>query len=249
VIPSQLLAGLFRNKLNLKLEAFQMKHDYKTSRKGSILFLEIFDDEEAKQQGSSRAVTAMRRIFCSSSYTVESYQVSIQRGLLDDAFWNSNQVYDLVIMDHAIFSGSSGPQDRSEALTRTSVQIQNSGILDWLWRSHIRGSDIVAIEGALDIVGGSNKIIQQYLIRPGASGFDDVCHALRSEGAENTTCVGVLEGSAYIVDVDTGEAEMVIAPHKEALIRKAGWDVPADLSGLVDDADDDFGFMAAYSNA
>ena len=249
VIPSQLIAGLFRNKLNLKLETFQMKHDYNTSRKGSIIFLEIFDEEEATQQGSSRAVTAMKHIFYSPSYTVESYQISIQRGLLDDGFWNTDQVYDLVIIDHPIFSASSEPQARSEVLTRASSQLQNSGILDWLWQSHIRGSDVVAIEGALDIVGGSNKIIQQYLIRPGASGFDDVCHALHCGGAGNTTCVGVLEGSAYVVDVDTGEAEMVVAPNKEALIRKAGWDVPADLSGIIDDADDDFGFMVAYSNA
>ena len=119
----------------------------------------------------------------------------------------------------------------------------------------MRGADIIAIEGAVELVGSNSHqsyipILPHYQLRAGGgtnnAGFDDVITSL--ENTTNVTCVGILDGSGYIVDVETGEAEMIIAPHRDALIKKATWAEP-DGVGCVDEADDDFGFIAAYASS
>lgn len=267
VVGGSILAGYFIRRLQHKIEAFEMMHDYNVSRQGKVLILKIYHEDDFGNESiasSASASRAISRVFASHGHRIDEYDVSIQYGPLDDSFWNTmhRDQYDLVVLDHAILS-TSDAQERLNRMNGARIVLQD--VLCNIWQEHVKGTDVFAIEGAAELLGkpGCNlqnvpespSIIPFYGIRAGggAAGFDDVCYALLQEnsaGSKLQTCVGILEGSGYLIDHVTGEAEMIIAPSKEALIRKATWDIPdIPSSDCLDEADDDMGFMIALSAA
>lgn len=255
VVGGSVLAGYFKRRLDHKLEAFEMMNDYSISKRGRILLLSIIHDFSREINGSKSAVGAITSVFESSNHIVDAYTISTESGVLDDGFWNITQQYDLIVLDNPILCVESA-QDRLKIMNGVRNAMQD--VLIQVWQHHTTGSDILAIEGAIELLGkpvipdASPSVLPFYGLRAGggATGFDDVCYAFVEENRQFNTCVGILEGSGYIIDCTTGESEMVIAPYKEALIRKATWEAPNVPSiPYLDEADDDMGFMVAYTSS
>lgn len=252
VVPARIVASLLLDTLKHRIEAFSMRHDYQLSRKGNIVIIQIQSSDHTSR--TDTAVSAMKKVFEQQHITVRKFDTSADSCTLDDSFWCISDPIDLIVVDFPILSGHDDHQARSTMYKECRKHMDSNGILQILWQEYMRGSDIVAIEGAVELLGRSDvsetpAILPMYSIRPGGGkfGFDDVCLSLMDDNQENQTCVGILEGSVYTVDTRTGEAEMLMAPYKEALIKKATWDCPVACSGNVDEADDDFGYMTAFT--
>lgn len=142
-------------------------------------------------------------------------------------------------------------------------RLANAGIMQALWTRHWLGCSITAIGPACALLGAWKPckdserpsvengfpIIPWYGIRvggKGSHGWDEVCEAAASKITEfqNTTIVGILETSAYSVDPITGNADMFVAPTRESLVGVATWE---QNQADVEDADDDFGYLVAFS--
>jgi DnaJ-class molecular chaperone len=254
VVGASILSGLLKRRLDHKLETFEMQHDYESCRKGGIVILKIFHDHLIHDTDIKKsAVNAVSSVFSTCNYKTVEYSISTTCGLIDDSFWSVMQDCDLIVLEHSVLLISDA-EERLRLMDAARNAMQD--VLTQVWQKHMTGCDILAIEGAVELLGKPSTnsispcILPFYGLRAGGgpSGFDDVCYALGEEKRQFTTCVGVLEGSGYIVDYTTGEAEMIIAPYKEALIRKATWDPPCVASvPELDEADDDMGYMVAYA--
>lgn len=258
-VAGSILAGYLQRRIEHRLETFEIMSDYTKSRRGRILVLQIEHHEDLLTGGStfeSLATKAISEVFASSGHIIDTFTISTLYGVIDDGFWNTSKDCDLIVVDHPILSISDAHK-RLEIMNKTREVMQD--VLIQIWREHMTGSDILAIEGAVELLGKPSItynapeppcILPFYALRAGGghSGFDDVCHAFAEESKQFATCMGILEGSGYLVDYATGEAEMIIAPHKEALIQKATWVAPQISSTpSLDEADDDMGFMIAFA--
>ena len=266
VVSASIVGGHVLKRVRHRIEASEMI-DESAGRTPRVLLIDIGNDEvdlSLSSLSSSSSLSALRQIFAAVRASVTTVSVSPHRGLLDDAIWSTSAPYDVVVLNHAILSASTSSADREAIMATTRVHLTD--VMSLIGLHHMRGADIVAIEGAVALLGlPSHKtkldeldeehdanfseydytpILPYYRLRAGGgtnnAGFDDVLTSL--DAAVPTTCVGVLDGSAYLVDPTTGEAEMIIAPHRDALITKATWD-----DRDAGEADDDFGFIVAYS--
>jgi DnaJ-class molecular chaperone len=258
-VGASVVAGYFSGKRRHRVEAMELNED--TSRKKvSVLIVDI---QSASNTGS-KALIAVRRVFGFAD--VHEVPVCPTGGVLDDGVWSSVEgtslgTYDVIVINHTLLSGKKSTVSSEEReRTLAGIRTQTRDLMVLVWQHYMRGADVIAIEGAVELLGKGYQgkeeamgcscpdILPQYKVRAGGglAGFDDVITSLYR--TSHTTCVGVLEGSAYLVDSSTGEAEMVVAPHRDALIQKSTWEEPSCMSSTsIEEADDDYGFIVAYT--
>lgn len=195
-------------------------------------------------------------------------------GHLEDSAWSKLHHADAIILDLRLSQESnclstSGEDKSSEreteaeqresALESARRSLEDSGILQTIWSRHWAGASIVASGDACGLLGREKKeekrdekfnfaVLPWYGVRAGswAAGWQHACLGAVKTGV---TTVGVLASSAYVVDTVTGEAELVIAPCKEALVARAEWDGPTGAAERAEEADEDFGYFAAFRAA
>ena len=183
---------------------------------------------------------------------------------IEDTTWASLFEADVIILDLGL---DDRQNDQEKILSEIMELFDDTGILHAIWMRHWFGCSIAAIGPACAILGSwyktsstegspitSPSIIPFYGLRSGGSrdnGWNHVCRAaeeaklyLSKPTCGTFTVAGVLESSAYIIDPLTGNAEMIVAPKRESLINVATWDQE---ESQVDEADDDFGFLVAFS--
>ena len=270
VVGASVLGGWVVHRVRHRIEAGAMMEgggegegEGEGGRRPRVLVIDICGgdgDGSSFSAPSSASLDALRRIFDASYAACTVVPVDAHRGLLDDAVFATSAPFDVVVLNHAVLRTSSSSTNREA--TMASVRAHMTDVMALVGLHHMRGADIVAIEGAVELLGRGRgvqeggeeeeepsytPILPFYQLRAGGAtnnaGFDDVIAAIAADQTTHATCVGVLDGSAYTIDPITGEAEMIIAPHRDALIKKAAWD-----DGDANEADDDFGFIVAYTS-
>lgn len=248
VVGGSLVAGYVARRVRHRIDATEMIEESESTRNARVLTIDIaVGDDEPR----ASTLGAMRQVFECRSSTITNVTVCPHRGALDDAIWSSSAPYDAIVLSHAVLSSSASSAERESSMS--AVRACLADVMSLVNLHRLRGADIVAIEGAVELLGARTgslyaPILPHYQLRAGGgtnnAGFDDVITSL--ETTSDTRCVGILDGSAYVVDVETGEAEMIIAPHRDALVKKATWCEPEGVG--VDEADEDFGFIVAYAS-
>ena len=260
VVGASVLGGWVVHRVRHRIEAGAMIEGGgggEGGRRPRVLVIDICGgDGSSFSAPSSASLDALRRIFDASYAACTVVSVDPHRGLLDDAVFATSAPFDVVVLNHAVLRTSSSSTNREA--TMASVRTHMTDVMALVGLHHMRGADIVAIEGAVELLGRGRGVQEEekpsytpilpfYQLRAGGStnnaGFDDVIAAIAADQTTHATCVGVLDGSAYTIDPITGEAEMIIAPHRDALVKKAAWD-----DGDANEADDDFGFIVAYTS-
>lgn len=247
VVGGSLVAGYVSNRVRQRIDAMEMIEESGSSRNARVLMIDVAVGDNEPQISTLRA---MRQVFECRSTVVTSVTVCPHLGVLDDAIWSTSVPYDAIVLSHAVLGSSASSAERESSMAAVRARLVD--VMSLVNLHHLRGADIIAVEGAVELLGASMgssyaPILPHYQLRAGGApnnaGFDDVITSLAN--SSDTCCVGILDGSVYVVDVETGEAEMIIAPHREALVKKATWCEPKG----VDEADDDFGFIVAYASS
>ncbi|KAH7615630.1 hypothetical protein Ndes2526B_g09623 [Nannochloris sp. 'desiccata'] len=181
--------------------------------------------------------------------------------VLEDTAWAALHNAEVIILDLCVptkgSSSSEGEaQNKEECIAGAHWCLENTGILHALWERHWIGVPIIAIGDSCSLLGtfGNERkyhsVLPWYAVRAGGStaGWQNVCLAAASA---KITAVGVLETSAYVVNGVHGVAELLVAPCKEALVARAGWEGPEGaVAAVIEEAEHDFGYFAAFcSNA
>jgi DnaJ-class molecular chaperone len=153
-------------------------------------------------------------------------------------------------------------------LERAHQRLCQAGILQAVWANHWRGCHVVAAGDACAFLGAwrlprtantsaasvstsvlptmALPILPWYAMRAGGGaekGWSSASFAATQHAADKRPTVGVLETSAYSIDSTTGCAELLVAPCREAIVGVASWEQGSD----VEEADDDFGYLAAFT--
>ena len=220
---------------------------------------------------ASRAVLGALQMHLPSVVTSIA-SLRVPDGDLDDSTWSLLHNADAIILDMQTFtslqesiadrkhkdsceSWEYEAQQRENALEIARNSLENRGILHAIWSQHWAGATIIASGAACGLLGREKSsespnfaVLPWYAVRAGGweAGWQDVCLAAVRTGM---TTVGVLASSAYVVDMITGEAELLIAPCKEALIARAGWEGPRGAAVRAEEADEDYGYFAAYTSS
>lgn len=245
VVGGSLVAGYVSRRMQHRMDAMELIEESDSRRNARVLMIVVGDDQPRRS-----TLRAMRRVLECKSTVVTSVTICPHLGVLDDAIWSSSAPYDAIILSHAVLSSAESSAARESSMA--TVRARLTDVMSLVNLHRLRGADVIAVEGAVELLGarmGSSyaPILPLYQLRAGGgtndAGFDDVVTSLAT--TSGACCVGILDGSAYIVDVETGEAEMIIAPHREALVKRATWCEPDG----VDEADDDFGFIVAYASS
>lgn len=175
---------------------------------------------------------------------------------LNDAAWDALHDADAIILDLQLDGGKDCRQWEEE-LRQVRARIEDSGVLHALWQRHWRGCQIIAAGPACSLLGlapavkGFGTVLPAPVILPwyavravaNGSGWDDVCHAAAL--LAGTKAVGIYPTAALLVDACNGNADLLVAPTKEALMQTAQWlGPPAGVAAT--EADDDHGFSAAF---
>jgi curved DNA-binding protein CbpA len=232
------------------------------------------NNNQSELHAASKAILAvLRRYVPGITSTTATTSVTICDGddgtssffkSIEDTAWAALHAADIIILDlnlpttNASFSPEKQAKYKEECLAFAHGWLEDIGVLQAGWERHWSGVPIIAIGDGCSLLGRGRKerkyhtVLPWYAVRAGgsrAAGWQNVC--LAADGCKSTA-VGVLETSAYVVDSVTGVAELVVAPCKEALVAMAGWQgsqaAAAAVEG-VEEAQDDFGYFAAFSSA
>lgn len=253
-IPVSIAARLSASRICHATEAKEMCSDNEDLIKSHVLCLQFSSLKSTHMMtaGSHAAYLCFLQHVHSLSITKETVQCS-DTTQLDDILWTLLHDADAIVLDLPILQLQDVPQ-QEEALLECRKWLEQRGIMHLLWQQHMKGCDIIAIDGAVSLLGNdllsdnfpvSQPILPWYAIRPGGGslGWDSVCACAK---IKDIPCVGVLEESVYCVDSVTGEAEMIVAPTTEALVKKAAWSGPS--CETVEEAEEDWGYLAAFHN-
>jgi curved DNA-binding protein len=180
--------------------------------------------------------------------------------VVEDIAWTALHNADAIVLELKLPQNVSSfseneAENKEECIAAAHRCLENNGILHVLWERHWSGVPIIATGDGCALLGTFTQerqyhtVLPWYGVRAGggaAAGWQNVCLAAESG---KITAVGVLETSAYLVDSVTGEAELVVAPCKEALVASAGWGGPeGPVAAAVDEAENDFGYFAAFTS-
>ena len=249
-VPASMVGGYLAHTLRHSHESYAMINEYEMNKITRVVHLRISHQwamREGENPAASNAIeTVLTSMLGQHELIYNNIDLNTDCLLLDDMYCCIGKA-DVIIMDMYTLDANMSQAQRKTIYQSSRSWLESCGVLQLIWQQHMKGSDIIAIEGAISFLGRSVpatsvSILPWYSIRPGGGtiGWDDVCAAIDHE---NETCVGVLEGSVYTVDPATGEAEMLVAPYTDALIRKAQWAGPTD--DAIDDAEEEYGFMIA----
>lgn len=159
---------------------------------------------------------------------------------------------DVLIIDDGVAEES---QTDSSSLP---LGVAREAAFEALWRGvHVlaigRGVQALGASGGAREGGSAPDVrsrcaLPWYLIRASDSstgGWNGLRAALRAS-AHGTIGVGVLEGGVASVDPATGRAETLLVPPRSALVRRARAESAVELDEELEEALDDYGFLAAF---
>lgn len=254
-VPGSLTGGIILAKIKHALETRAMLD----SREGEIQKMNVVVVRllpKSQDNSPDGTVEGLKGVF-NQRYDVNYHEYDIEvedQTHIDDSTFLSMLQSDVVVLDLPVLKLYQSSHDREKYISRCRHLLDENGFMQLLWDRHMAGTDIVAIEGAASLMGPSldqtpqyfpHPILPWYMLRCGGEGYgwDDVCHSLKTD-KKDLICVGVLQGSVYAADPISGEAEMLIAPYTDALIARAAWEGPED--DTIDEAEEDFGYIAAF---
>ncbi len=149
-------------------------------------------------------------------------------------------------------------------------QLANAGLLELLWQRFWGGCLLVGVgqgcamlgrgpAGSHDSACDAPPVLPWYHLRAGggAGGWATLHASLSGEdtctaGSNSRIAAGILGGGVWVADPVTGQAEMLVAPSRDALVALAAWsNQPGNRpeeSGL-EEAAEEHGFMAELERA
>lgn len=254
-LPVSIAAKLSASRIYHAIEAKEMISDYEDLIQSHVLCLQFSCSKSSNvmSAGSHAAYSCFLQHIHSLGITKETVQCS-DITCLDDKLWTLLHDADAIVLDLPLSELQDVPL-QEEVLLECRTWLEQRGLMHLLWQQHMKGCDIIAMDGAVSLLGNdslssanspvSHPILPWYAIRPGGGslGWDSVCTCAKSN---KIPCVGVLEESVYSVDSVTGEAEMIVAPPTEVLVKKAAWSGPS--YDTVEEAEEDWGYLAAFQN-
>ena len=259
-VPAALLGGIAAEHLKHRAEVRQMASDSANpwpTTKIACINIETSESDAF----SSDAVHAVRAVLCLGVPGAVTATASLHlphrhhHAVLEDSTWALLHDADAIVINMNVSINASS-EEREASLAAVLSCLEDTGIAHALWSRHWAGATIIAIGAACSLLGRNGieekywTVLPWYALRAGGGGAgwqDDVCVAA-VQGPVNGTAVGVLETSGYVVDTvkGKGNAELIVAPCKEALLGRAGWQGPRGAAAAAVEAGDDFGFFAAF---
>lgn len=227
----------------------------------------------AAAQAASPAAAALLRALRSRVPGLDTAVVGASP-LLDDE-WLALSRADVLLLDlplppAAELAGSSGSVGEQQArqIVAAQRQLAAAGLLELAWQRFWAGAQLVGVGQGCALLGSgaaAPAVLPWYCIRAGGAGagwaaLHTALAAPRDApaGAAGTAAaaaadptprlgVGVLAGGCWLADPTTGQAELLVAPSRGALVEAAAWAAApgnaAAAAGLEEAEDADFGFM------